>query len=40
MFLTEQIITAMESNCLFARKFDETVDNDIIEKIYAAVHKE
>ena len=30
----------MESDCLFARKFDETIDNVIIDKIYLSVHKD
>jgi hypothetical protein len=29
----------MESGNLFARKFDETVDNEIIDKIYATIEK-
>lgn len=29
----------MESDCLFARKFDETVDNDIIERIYSRAQR-
>ncbi len=39
IFRLEDLSDLLNSNCLFARKFDDTIDSQIIESVYLAVNK-